>query len=182
MGPGGMYPWVPKELASVTSRSVLVIFWKVVVPKGWKKQKSILSLRKARTASLTLISVMEQVILQTISKHLKDKKLIWNGQHQFMRGKSCLTNLMAFCSETTISGWGESIRCCLSQHWQGFWLLSPLASWQTNRWSVDSEADWQLAELPGSRGCDQQHKVQTEAVTGDVSWVHCWVSTVQHLH
>ena len=34
---------------------------------------------------------------------MKDKKVIWNSQHQFMKGKSCLTNLMAFCSEMTVS-------------------------------------------------------------------------------
>lgn len=31
---------------------------------------------------------------------MKDKGVIWSSQHGF-KGKSCLTNLIAFCSEVT---------------------------------------------------------------------------------
>lgn len=47
--------------------------------------------------------VVEHVILQSISKHMKDKKVIGSSQHGFMKGKSCLTSLIASCSETTSS-------------------------------------------------------------------------------
>ncbi|KAJ7406533.1 hypothetical protein BTVI_65236 [Pitangus sulphuratus] len=44
---------------------------------------------------------MEHLILKSISVHMKDKKLITIHQHGFTKGKSCLTNLIAFYDETT---------------------------------------------------------------------------------
>lgn len=39
---------------------------------------------------------MEQISPGTISKHIKDKNAIGSSQQAFIKGKSCLTNLLAF--------------------------------------------------------------------------------------
>ncbi|CAM5168204.1 unnamed protein product [Eretmochelys imbricata] len=44
---------------------------------------------------------MEQVLKESILKHLEERKVIRNSQHGFTKGKSCLTNLIAFYDEIT---------------------------------------------------------------------------------
>ncbi|CAM5146926.1 unnamed protein product [Eretmochelys imbricata] len=43
--------------------------------------------------------IMEQVVKETILKHLEERKVIRNSQHGFTKGKTCLTNLIAFYDE-----------------------------------------------------------------------------------
>ncbi|KAM6037452.1 optineurin-like [Chlamydotis macqueenii] len=43
----------------------------------------------------------EQLILEIISRHMKDRKVIRNSQNGFTKGKSGLTNLIAFYNEVT---------------------------------------------------------------------------------
>jgi len=47
-----------------------------------------------RLVSLTFMpgKVMEQLILETISRYVKGKKVIRSSEHGFTKGKSCLTN------------------------------------------------------------------------------------------
>jgi len=40
--------------------------------------------------------VMEQLVLDAISKQSEEKKVIRSGQHEFNKGNSCMTNLKAF--------------------------------------------------------------------------------------
>lgn len=40
--------------------------------------------------------VMEQNLLGTIFKDVKDKKMVLNSYHKLSKGKSCLANLIAF--------------------------------------------------------------------------------------
>ncbi|CAM5165541.1 unnamed protein product [Natator depressus] len=46
---------------------------------------------------------MEQVLKETILKHLEERKVIRNRLRGFTKGKSCLTNLIAFYDEITSS-------------------------------------------------------------------------------
>lgn len=43
---------------------------------------------------------MEQIPLEAISRH-KKKKMTGKSQHRFIKDKSCLTNLIAFCDKMT---------------------------------------------------------------------------------
>ena len=81
------------------------------VPEHWKRANVTPVFKNGRKedpgnyrpVSLTLIpgKVIEQLILEIISRHLKDRKVIRSSQHRFIKGKLCLTNLIAFHDEMT---------------------------------------------------------------------------------
>ena len=49
-----------------------------------------------RPVGLTLVpgKVMEQIVLREITRHVRDSRGIRPSQHGFMKGRSCLTNLI----------------------------------------------------------------------------------------
>ena len=91
MGPDAMQLWVLRELAEVIARPLSVIFGQL-----W-------GTRYYGLISLTSIpgKVMEKLILGTASGHIKAKRVIRGSQHGFTKGKSCLTNLIAFYEDVT---------------------------------------------------------------------------------
>ncbi|PKU36829.1 rna-directed dna polymerase from mobile element jockey- hypothetical protein [Limosa lapponica baueri] len=109
MGPDGMHPRVLREKADVIAKPFSIILkrsWRTgAVTKDWRKANVTPVFKKGkedpgnyRLVSLTSVpgKVMEQHILDVISKHVEEEKVTENGQHGFTKGKSCLTNLMAF--------------------------------------------------------------------------------------
>ncbi|CAM4592369.1 unnamed protein product [Caretta caretta] len=46
---------------------------------------------------------MEQILKESILKHLEERKVIGNSQHGFTKGKLCLTILLAFYDKITCS-------------------------------------------------------------------------------
>ncbi|CAM5163348.1 unnamed protein product, partial [Natator depressus] len=111
---------------------------------------------------------MEQVLKESILKHLEERKVIRNSQHGFTKGKSCLTNLIAFYDEITGSvdeGKAEDVlfldfskafdmvshsilasklKKCGLDEWTIRWIESWLACWA--QWVVinGSMSSWQL--------------------------------------
>ncbi|CAM4674736.1 unnamed protein product [Lepidochelys kempii] len=110
MGPDALHPRVLKELVDVIAEPLAIIFensWQSgEVPDDWKKANVVPIFKKGkeedpgnyRPISLTSVlgKIMEQILKESILKHLEDRKVIKNSQHRFTKGKSCLTNLIVF--------------------------------------------------------------------------------------
>jgi len=56
-----------------------------------------------KPVSLTLVpgNVMEQITLSAITRHVQDNQVIRPSQHGFIKGRSCLTELISFDDKVT---------------------------------------------------------------------------------
>lgn len=81
------------------------------IPEDWKKASTTLTVRKGgkedlrnrRLMSLTSISrkMIEQLILESCSRHVKDKKASRSSQYGFMKWKLYVAKLILFQNEMT---------------------------------------------------------------------------------
>lgn len=90
-------------------KSLIIIFerswlsWEV--PEDWRKEDIIPAFKKDdlennRQVSLTSVlgKVMERILLETLGKHMKNKKVIGSSHNWFVK-KTYFASLMAFCGE-----------------------------------------------------------------------------------
>ncbi|KAK4813923.1 hypothetical protein QYF61_002993 [Mycteria americana] len=117
MGPDGIHPRVLRELAEVLTKPLSILHqqswltrevpvdWRLasvtsIYKKGWKEDPG-----NYRPVSLTSMpgKVTEQIILTAITQHVQDNQVIRPSQHGFMKGRSCLTNLISFYDKVTCS-------------------------------------------------------------------------------
>ncbi|KAK4818318.1 LOW QUALITY PROTEIN: hypothetical protein QYF61_010780, partial [Mycteria americana] len=114
MGPDGIPPRVLRELVEVLTRPLSIIYqqsWLTgEVPVEWRlanvmpiyKEGQKEDLGNYRPVSLTLVlgKVMEEIILSAITQHVQHNQA-QSAQREFMKGRSCLTNLISFYDKMT---------------------------------------------------------------------------------
>ena len=81
------------------------------VPQDWReanvtplhKKGSKFQVNNYRPVSLTSVvgKIVEGIVKQRLVSHLEEHSLIKDSQHGFLRGRSCLTNLLDFLEDTT---------------------------------------------------------------------------------
>ena len=123
-GPYGLHSQVLRKLAGITERPLSIIFerlWQLGnVPEDWRRANATPVFMKGKNEDLenyrlvSLISVpgktVEQLILGTISRHVKDKKVIRSSQHGMMKGKLHLTNpIVCYKDLTSLVGEGRGV-------------------------------------------------------------------------
>jgi len=114
-GPDGLAPQLLKELKDQLAPALAMIFTKSleegVVPTDWKEANVSPIFKKGsksqpsnyRPVSLTSVAckMMESLIRDKITDHLELNKIINNSQHGFLKGRSCVTNLLEFLEKAT---------------------------------------------------------------------------------
>ncbi|GAB0192663.1 mitochondrial enolase superfamily member 1 [Grus japonensis] len=120
-----IHPRVLRELAEVLTKPLSIVYqqsWVTrEVPVDWTLANVMPIYRNGRKEDLgnyrpvSLPSVpgkvMEQFILSAIMQHIQDKQVIRPSQHGFLKGRSCLTDLVFFYAKL---GW---VNALVAKNW-----------------------------------------------------------------
>jgi len=110
MGPDGIHPRVLRELAEQKAKTLSIMckqsWLRGEVPDDWriasvtpiykKGQKEDQGNYMPVSPTLAPGKIMKQVILSSLTGHVIDNQRIRPREHGFMKGRSCLTNLIFF--------------------------------------------------------------------------------------
>lgn len=120
----------------------------------FKKNKDIVGKYMPVSRTSASRKSMEQILSEDISRHVTDKKIIGNSQHEFSKGNWYLTDLIAFMvkwlalgrrvhkSPTVFFQTNEKIRRV--ENWLSLWAQRFLIG--------HTMASWQLVSRPWSQG------------------------------
>ncbi|TRZ25472.1 hypothetical protein HGM15179_001531 [Zosterops borbonicus] len=122
-----MHPKVLRESVAVIANPFSIIFERSLqsseVPGGWKRGNIVLIFKRGRkedpenncpvSLPSVLGKIMEQILSEALLRHMEDREEIWDSQHGFTKGQSCLPNPGAF-HDGEIHQWA----------WEGFCLGS----------------------------------------------------------
>ena len=114
-GPDGIYPRILWEAREEIAQPLALIFVSSLstgtVPEDWRIANVVPLFKKGsrdnpgnyRPVSLTSVvgKVLERIIRDRIYNHLERNNLIRDSQHGFVKGRSCLTNLIEFFEKVT---------------------------------------------------------------------------------
>jgi len=122
MGTHGIHPRVLRELAEVLTKPLSIIYqqsWLTgeiavdrrlanvtpIYKKGCKEDP-----RNYRpVSSLVPGKVMEQIVLNAITRHIQDKQVLRSSQHGLMKARSCLTKLIFYDKVTCLVDEGKAV-------------------------------------------------------------------------
>ena len=114
-GPDGASPRILKELHTAIAEPLYNIFRKSIhqgkLPRGWKiglvspifKKGDRHQAKNYRPVSLTSVvcKIMESIIRDKIMYHLVQNQLLTKYQHGFVKGRSCVTQILAVLDKWT---------------------------------------------------------------------------------